>query len=508
MNDMHIGEDVLLEFRKISKSFAGVQALKDVSFRIKKGEVHALIGENGAGKSTLMKILAGAYSKDEGEILIEGGIVDIRTPKDAENLGVTVIYQEFNLVPMLTVGENIFLGRIPRKFKSGPIIDWKQVKDKAEALLKDIDVAIDTGALIEQLGVAQQQMVEIAKAVSLKSKIVIMDEPTSALTDVETKKLFKVIRKLKSQGVAVIFISHRLEEIFNIADNVTVLRDGQYINTQPVVQIDKDRLIEMMVGRPLSQRYPKKNHMIGEEILKVENLSRGSVIKSTSFSVRQGEILGISGLMGSGRTEMIRLLFGADKKDSGTIMVGGKIVNIKSPKDAIRAGIGLVPEDRRYQGLVMELPVKDNVLLANLKKVKNRLFLSRKLEKKICEKYIEDLEIKTPGYNQIAKRLSGGNQQKVVLAKWLNCDLDIIVFDEPTRGIDVNAKMGIYNIIMQLAKQKKAIIVISSELPEILGISDRILVMSEGEIKGQMLRDEATQEKIMAYVIGGDNFGR
>ncbi len=507
MNDMLSGRDVLLEFRKISKAFAGVQALKDVSFKIKKGEVHALIGENGAGKSTLMKILAGAYLKDEGEIFIEGNPANIRTPKDAEGLGVTVIYQEFNLVPMLTVGENIFLGRIPRKFKSG-LIDWKQVKEKAVAILKDMEVEIGANTLVGQLGVAQQQMVEIAKAISVKSKIVVMDEPTSALTDVETEKLFNVIRKLKSQGVAVIYISHRLEEIFDIADTVTVLRDGQYIDTQPVAEINKERLIEMMVGRPLSQQYPKKDHSIGEEILKVENLSRGSAVRNVSFCVRKGEILGISGLMGSGRTEMIRLIFGADKKDKGTISIRNQEVNIKSPKDAIKAGIGLVPEDRKYQGLVLELSVKDNALMANLRRVKKRFFLSRKLEEKVSEQYIKDLSIKTPGHKQIVKNLSGGNQQKVVLAKWLNCNLDIIIFDEPTRGIDVNAKMGIYQIIMQLAAQHKAIIVISSELPEILGISDRILVMSEGEIKGQMLANEATQEKIMACAIGGNNFGR
>lgn len=490
----------MLVFKNISKIFPGVKALDNVNLKVKKGEIHGLIGENGAGKSTLMKILSGAYTRDTGEIYLEGEPEEIGSPKRAEELGISIIYQEFNLVPSLSVAENIFLGKLPKKNK---LVDWGVIKGLAEKALVEVGITIDPDTAIEELSVAEQQMVEIAKAISLDCKILVMDEPTSALTGEETQKLFKVMKRLKKQGIAIIFISHRLEEMFEITDRISVLRDGQYIGTEDKGGITEDKLISMMVGRSLSQKFPAKEYQAGKKIFSVEGLTNEK-IKDVSFSLKEGEILGIAGLVGSGRTETVRAIFGADQLESGKIYINDKEIKITSPKSAIKAGIGLVPEDRKSQGLVLKLSVKENILMAALKKALKGFFLSPEKEAMIGRKYVKDLKIKTPGTDSLVNNLSGGNQQKVVLSKWLNCDPDIIIMDEPTRGIDVNSKMEIYNIIVELVKRGKGIIIVSSELPEILGISDRIIVMHEGEVKGELKSQDATQEKIMHYATGGE----
>ena len=492
-----------LEMRHISKSYPGVQAIKDVSLSVGEGEIHALLGENGAGKSTLMKILAGAEHRDGGEILIDGKPVSIESPQKAMELGVSIIYQEFNLVPYLSAGENIYLGREPRAALPG-FVDFKTLYRDAQQVIDALGVRIDARTPVNQLSVAQQQMIEIGKATSKKARIIVMDEPSATLTDHELVALFGLMRQLKSQGVSIIYISHRLEEIFEVCDKATIMRDGTHIATMDVKDLTRDEIIRLMVGRELKDAIPKVPAALGAPALTVKHLNRTGVLHDINFEVRQGEVLGIAGLVGAGRTETARVIFGADALDSGTIEVFGKPVTIRSPQDAIRHGIGLVTEDRKQQGLVLGMAVRENNTLANLGALSVAGFIKRNAEKREAEKYRQSLAIKTPTIEQTVQNLSGGNQQKVVLAKWLFTGSKILIFDEPTRGIDVGAKSEIYKLMNELAANGVAIIMISSELPEVLGMSDRILVMHEGRITGELSRADATQEKIMTLATGGE----
>ncbi|TYP53339.1 sugar ABC transporter ATP-binding protein [Thermosediminibacter litoriperuensis] len=492
--------DYILEMRNISKDFPGIRALNRVNLYIKPGEVHVLVGENGAGKSTLMKILTGVYSKDEGEIIFKGEKIDIKNPKEAQNIGISIIYQELNLVPQLSIAENIFLGREP--LNGNGLIDWKNMYKNTEELLKRLNLNLDPRVKVKNLGIAQQQMIEIAKALSFKSELIIMDEPTSALAEKEIEQLFKVINQLKNSGVSIIYISHRLEEIKKIGDRLTVLRDGTYIGTYEVNSLNLDKIIQLMVGRKIEEKFPKEIATISEKVLEVKNINRGGILKNISFCLRKGEVLGLFGLMGAGRTELARAIFGADPIDSGEIYINGVKVNINSPLEAIKHGIGLLPEDRKMQGLIQIMSITSNITLPSLNNFIKRFFINKKLEKCTTAEYIKKLNIKTPSPLREVRYLSGGNQQKVVLAKWLCANVQVLIFDEPTRGIDVGAKVEIYKLINQLVREGKAVLLISSELPEILGMSDRILVMHEGEITGELLRQDASEEKILAYAMG------
>jgi len=493
----------LLEMRGISKHYPGVQALEDVSFGVRAGEVHALVGENGAGKSTLMKILAGAEACDRGEILIDGHPVNIDSPQRAMDLGISIIYQEFNLVPYLSAAENIFLGREPRGVLPG-FVHFPRMYQEAQVIIDRLGVRLDVRTPVNRLSVAGQQMVEIAKATSQKARIIAMDEPSATLTDHEMHNLFELIRSLKSQGVGVIYISHRLEEIFEIADRVTVLRDGRWVGTHPVADLDREEIIRMMVGRELREKIPKKIVPIGDPVLEVRHLTRKGVLEDISLTVKRGEVVGLAGLVGAGRTELARAIFGVDPKDSGEIYLEGQQVHFRSPQDAIRHGIGLVTEDRKALGLILGMVVRENISLANLQELSVLSFIQRRREKEITNQLISDLMIKTPSTEQQVQNLSGGNQQKVVLAKWLFTRSKVMIFDEPTRGIDVGSKVEIYQLMNRLAESGVGILMISSELPEILGMSDRILVMHEGKIAGELSREEATQEKIMHLATGGE----
>jgi len=495
-------ETPVLEMKGITKTYPGVRALDNVDFVVHRGEVHALVGENGAGKSTLMKVLAGAQPMDSGEIRINGELVHITSPQKAMDLGVSIIYQEFNLVPYLNAAENIFLGREPRGILPG-IIDFRTMYAEAQKCIDALGVKLNVHTPINRLSVAQQQMVEVAKATSRNSSIIAMDEPSATLTEHELQNLFGLIRSLKAKGVSIIYISHRLEEIFEIADRVTVLRDGKLVGTKPIAETDRDEIIRMMVGRELKEKIPKQTAKRGSPALTVKGLSRKGVLHDINLNVHQGEVLGIAGLVGAGRTELARAIFGADPIDAGEIWLNGTRVQIRSPKDAIRYGIGLVTEDRKSLGLILTMVVRENVSLANLGSLTRLGFVNRREEKKIATKFIEDLMIKTPSTEQQVHNLSGGTQQKVVLAKWLFTKSRVMIFDEPTRGIDVGSKVEIYQLMNRLAANGVAIIMISSELPEILGMSDRILVMHEGRIVGELSRDEATQEKIMHLATGG-----
>lgn len=490
----------LLQMRKIRKTFPGAVALDNVDFDLRKGEVHVLLGENGAGKSTLMKILSGAYAKPEGRILLEGEEIEIHTPRHAQELGISTIYQELNLVPHLTAAENVFLGREPQWLPG--ILHQARLNRQARTLLDKVGAKIRATAPVRELGVGQQQMVEVAKALAFDAKIVIMDEPTSALTEPEIRQLFAVIRRLKARGVSIIYISHRLEELFEIGDRVTVLRDGKYIGTLNTVDTTRADLIRMMAGRELREHFPKQPVDLGEEILRVKNLSRAGILRDVSFSLRRGEIVGIAGLMGSGRTELARAIFGADKPDTGDIVIHGAERAIKSPRHAIRAGLAFLTEDRKSQGLILTLSVAENISLATLPSFSRFGFLLRNRERQAAQRYIQELRIKTPGPARRVRLLSGGNQQKVVLSKWLCCHADIFIFDEPTRGIDVGAKVEIYQLINSLIARGAAIIMISSELPEIIGMSDRILVMHRGRIAAKLSAAGATQDRILSYALG------
>jgi len=491
----------VLRMSGISKSYPGVVALEKVDLEVRRGEVHILLGENGAGKSTLMKILAGAVRRDEGTIEIEGVALSEPGPRAAQAAGVSIIYQEFNLIPHLTVAENIFLGREPRRGFPG-VIDQAALFREGARRLADLGVDIDARAVVARLGVAEQQMVEVAKALSIDAKVLVMDEPTSALTDKEIDRLFFVIRSLKARGVAVIYISHRMEELYQIGDRVTVLRDGRLIGTRAIADTAMDALVRMMVGRDLTEKFPKEPVPVGEELLRVEGLTRHGVLHDISFTLRRGEVVGLAGLMGSGRTELARAIFGADPIDAGRIFVKGRQEYLNTPRAAIRAGVGFLTEDRKRQGLVLGLSVGENVCLPSVNRLATAGCMHLAREAAAADRYIADLRIKTPGAGQKVMNLSGGNQQKVVLAKWLCRGTDILLFDEPTRGIDVGSKVEIYRLINRLAADGKAILMISSELPEILGMSDRILVMHRGRLAGEFPAGSATQERLLQCALG------
>lgn len=489
-----LNQDVILEFRNITKSFPGVKALDSVSFCVHRGSVHALVGENGAGKSTLMKILNGLYHADSGEILLDGKPVEIRDSIAAKALGIGMVHQELNVVGELSVAENIFLGREPRtKFGT---IDHKRLYSEAAHFLQLQNLSYNPKMKMKEMSIGEQQMVEIIKTVYFSSKIVIMDEPTSSLSEAEVKKLFAKIRELKAAGSTILYISHRLEELDEICDYLTVMRDGCFVKTARVGEISRNEIISSMVGREISNIYPKIPAKIGAEMLRVENLSNENV-SNVSFCVKSGEILGFAGLVGAGRTETVRAIFGMDSISAGKIIMDGREVHIKCPRDAVEQGIMMVSEDRRKYGLVTKRDVLENIMLPNYKNEGRQLLLKHKAERSITAEMIEKLRIKTPSQHTETASLSGGNQQKVVIGKWLVAGPKIFVLDEPTRGIDVGAKAEIYKLMCEFAKAGMAIIMISSDLPELLGMADRIYVMSEGKITGELTREEATQEKIM-----------
>lgn len=492
---------LLLKMQNIRKQYPGVLALLDVSFDLRGGEVHCLVGENGAGKSTLMKVLSGAIKKNSGSILIDGKEVDFHSPADSQRAGIGMIYQEFKLVPELTVAENILLGNEPTKGKS-PFVDYKRMHEIAQSALAQLGEEIPATAVVSSLSVAQRQIVEIAKAISKKVRILAMDEPSAALTENELKNLFAVIRRLKAEGVGIIYISHRLEEIFEIGDRLTVLRDGKFIHSCNVAESDRRSLVRWMVGRELEQEYPKVELQRGDEILRVESIN-SKLLDNINLTVHRGEIVGLAGLVGAGRSELARIIFGADPKEGGSIYLNRKEIHPHSPREAIDLGIGLLTEDRNKYGLIMQMNVRENISLSNLKDVVKRLFINRTKENSVADKFTNELRIKTPSTDQEVENLSGGNRQKVVLARWLFTKSKLLIFDEPTVGIDVGVKYEIYNLINQLAKDGIGVIVISSDLPELLGISDRIAVMWEGKLTGILSRAEATQEKVMTLATGG-----
>jgi ribose transport system ATP-binding protein len=491
----------VLEMRGIVKRFPGVLALNDVTFDVRPGEVHVLLGENGAGKSTLIKILSGVYAPDAGQIRFDGQLVNIRNPRDAQALGISTIYQELNLVPDMTVAENIFLGREPmRRFG---VVDRKQLIRQTSEVLAALHLQIDPQAIVKRLGIAQQQMVEIAKALSLKSRLIVMDEPTAVLTAHEIDLLFATVETLKKSGVAIIYISHRLDEVKMLGDRATVLRDGAWVGTVPVAEASVDQLIRMMVGRDLKDKFPKVTIAPGEEVLRVENLTRKGVLNDISFNLHRGEVLGIAGLVGAGRTEMARVVFGAEPFDSGRILLHGQPVKIKSPAHAIRKGIALLPEDRKRQGILAHLSIKQNITISALSKFLRGGVINLRQEHAHAKEYAASMRIASPDLDRWVYYLSGGNQQKVVIAKWLSSHADIFLFDEPTRGIDVAAKVEVYQLMGEMLKRGAAIVMISSELPEILGMSDRILVMRGGRIRGEFARADATEEVILDRALRG-----
>ena len=491
-----MSKQVLLKMEGIDKAFPGVQALKNAKLEVLKGEVHVLIGENGAGKSTLMKVLTGVYKKDSGNILFKGKEFNVKNPKEAAERGVSIIHQEFNLLPHLTVAQNIYIGREPKKNKF--IIDEKKMIKDTENVLKSLNLSIDPNERVDNLSVAEQQMVEIAKALAFKSEVLLLDEPTSALTESEIEDLFKIIKKLKKEGVGIVYISHRMEEFKHIADRITVLRDGSYIGTRIWKDVDINEIIKMMVGRDIKDQYPKREPNIGEVVFEAKNINRKGKLHDVSFSVKKGEILGFAGLMGAGRTEVARVIFGADPIDSGEFYLEGNKIKIKSPVDAIKNQIAYLSEDRKRDGLLLDLDVEFNTVIANIKEYSKLSIVNDKLCKKISNEKINDLKTKTPSLSQKTKFLSGGNQQKVLIGRWLCRDTKVLIFDEPTRGIDVGAKYEVYTLMKELAEKGVAIIMISSELPEILGMSDRIIVMHEGKKTGELDIKDATQEKIMS----------
>lgn len=492
----------VLRMEGVSKSFSGVAALTDVGLEVVRGEVHALMGENGAGKSTLMKVLSGLVQKDRGQIYLEGKPVEIKTPKAALDLGISMIHQELNPVRAMKVSENIFLGKEPC-YAFTPVVNWKKQRELTQALFREMDVAIDPDGKMSDLSVAEMQLVEIVKAVSYDSRIIIMDEPTSAITGREVAKLFEIIRSLKTKGIAIIYISHKMDEIFRIADSITVLRDGRYVETRPAKELDHDTLVKLMVGRKISELFPKVSSTKGEVAFEALGLTKRGLFENISFKVRGGEVFGIAGLMGAGRTDVMETVFGLRRADAGCVKIGGREVRIQSPADAIKHRIALITEDRQMKGLNLKASVRDNITLANLTHFSRfGQVLQFQRESRAADAEMEKLRIKARNRNQIVKTLSGGNQQKVVLAKWLLNDPEIIILDEPTRGIDIGAKAEIYKIIAQLAEQGRAIIMISSELEEILGLCDRVMVLYHGRIAAEFERSTFNQEDIIKAAMG------
>ncbi len=492
--------EVLVLMEGIEKTFPGVHALSQCRFELRSGEVHALVGENGAGKSTLMKVLAGVYTKDAGKIIYRGQEVEVPNPRVAQHLGISIIHQELNLMGHLTVAQNIFIGREPRS-KISFFLDEAAINRKTEELFQTLHMKLDPRAKVSNLTVAKQQMVEIAKALSFNSQVLIMDEPTAALTEGEIADLFGIIRQLRDKGVGVVHISHRLEELKQISDRITVMRDGQYVGTANTEEVTIDKIINMMVGRTIFGGAPELPKTPSEEvILEVKHLNQGKLIKNVSFQLKKGEILGFAGLLGAGRTEVARAIFGADSIDSGEIYMHGKRVYIKSPGDAVRIGIGYLSEDRKRFGVNIGMDVENNIVMATFNRFLGFLgWVNNAGTRTTTEHYVQLLSIKTPSIQQKVKNLSGGNQQKVIVGKWLTADTEVLIFDEPTRGIDVGAKSEIYHLLNDLAAQGKGIIMISSELPEILRMSHRILVMCEGRLTGELRAGEADQEKIMTF---------
>ena len=489
----------ILQMKGIIKEFPGVKALDGVNLELYEGKVMGLMGENGAGKSTLMKILSGVYKKNDGEIYYKGNLEDIKGPKDAQEKGIAIIHQELNLIHDLTIGENIFLGREP-KGAFGKI-NWNKLFKDADELLEKLNITTSSKELVGNLSIGKQQMVEIAKALSLNAKIIIMDEPTDALTDREAESLFNVINELKNEGKSIVYISHRLKEIFEICDYITVLRDGKYVGQENVCDIDEDTMIEMMVGRKLTDQFPKQDVDIKDVVLEVKNLSN-QYIHDISFNVASGEIVGIAGLMGAGRTELAKTIYGYFKKESGEIYVDGKKIENKSSKDGLKNGIAYVSEDRKGDGLILGLSVKENMSISSLNNMSSGISINKSKELEVVKNYIQKMNIKTPSENQIIRNLSGGNQQKVAIGKALMTNPKLLILDEPTRGVDVGAKKEIYDLINEFKKEGKAVIMISSEMPEILGMSDRILVLSEGKLTGEFNREEASQEIILKSAVG------
>lgn len=491
--------DVVLEMRGISKKFPGVQALSDVSFRLCQGEIHALVGENGAGKSTLMKILSGAIQKDAGEILVSGSAVSIRSPQDARSLGIGIVYQEFSLIRSLTVAENIVLGRFPNR---AGFLDRGTMNREAQARLDELGVEIPTSSRADSLSVAQQQLVEIAKVLAMRPRLLVLDEPSAVLGGADLERLFAVLIRLRDLGISIIYISHRLDEVFRLADTVTVMRDGAIVDSLPVEQLDHGELVRRMVGRDLESALVDHRGNPGEDLLRIEGVYRDGLLAPVSLRIRRGEIVGLAGLRGAGRTELARCIFGADPRSGGQVSVAGRLVSSGSPEAAIQAGIGFVTEDRKSEGLILNLSISENVTLAGLKQLARLLFIRRDAERQRVAQLSERLHVRATGPGVAAGTLSGGNQQKVVLAKWLHTDAQVLILDEPTRGIDVGAKREIYRLIRDIADRGAAVLMISSELPEVIGVCDRILVMHEGRLVGE-LPVGASEEQIMMLATGG-----
>ncbi|ARI75635.1 sugar ABC transporter ATP-binding protein [Halobacillus mangrovi] len=499
-----MSEHPFVHMKEIEKAFSGNQVLKKVNLDILPGEVHALMGENGAGKSTLIKVLTGIHAKDGGKVEVKGKERTFSNPKQAEKEGIVVIHQELNIIPHLTVAENMFLGK-ERTLRRTGILKKKEMYQQTLDNLKRLGVTnIDPNETAGDLSVGKQQMIEIALAISTNAEMIIMDEPTAALTDREIESLFKVIESLREQKVSIVYISHRMEEIFQICDRITVLRDGEYIGTERVNDTNFEAVVKMMVGRELGERFPARTTTIGERILEVKHLSREDWFEDINFHVNKGEILGVAGLMGAGRTEIMEAIFGAKKKKSGDILLDGKPLSIKHPRDAIQSGIGFITEDRKDEGLVLHLSIRENIALTNMKAISNKGWISSQKETKLIDELIERLHVRTTGREQDVKSLSGGNQQKVVIAKWLGIQPRVLILDEPTRGVDVGAKKEIYHIMNELTEHGVAIIMVSSELPEVLGVSDRIMVIHEGKVARIFNREEANQERIMQAATGGE----
>lgn len=495
-----------IEMRGIDKSFGGNAVLKNAGFLLDDGEVHALMGENGAGKSTLMKILTGVYTKDAGQVIVDGKEVCYNNPQEAEKAGIVFIHQELNVLFDLTVEENMFLGKEIKKVFG--ICDRKAMRKRVQEILDMLGVDIDPTQRMDELSIGQQQMIEIAKALMVDAKVLIMDEPTAALTQSETEVLFKVVNSLRQKGVSIVYISHRMEEIFELCDRITILRDGTYIDTKRIADIDMNDIVKMMIGREIGERYPVRNSKIGDVAFEVKNLNCPGAFENVSFEVRAGEVLGVSGLMGAGRTEIMQAIFGNMPNVTGQLFLDGKEIKNKNPQQAIQNGIGFITEDRKVEGLMIEESIMKNISLANLGRISNGGVINKKKEQELVNKGIEELRIRCFGPQHECNNLSGGNQQKVIFAKWIYTNPKVLILDEPTRGVDIGAKKEIYNIINELAAKGVAIIMVSSELPEVLGMSDRVMVVREGEVRGILNKEEANQESIMTLATGGELNGK